>query len=592
MEKLWQWLVQEKHRAWVRAVGAKLYHAFNDHPHAAGETYWKHFWFTMGMALRFIKIAAAIIVHGIFPFLCTRTASNEVKRIYGVMVARAPEPEAPADVPLTAQASEKPLEFSDVAIIGGGFSGAMACCQVIKQAEKPVVIDWFEPAQALGRGLAYGTEDTVHLLNVRAQNMGAWADDPQHFWTWLQSPVGKAEVKRLWAGNKATAEGFVPRSVYAAYLAAQVDEALALAKAKGITVRVRHAEVIDAGLVDGAAQQMVLTAQPVDGSALDIVQASKVIVATGNLAPRVFGFMSEDVLAHAAYVHDVWAALRDKAFRAHVAALEAEDEVCILGSGLTAVDTVMSLDKMGFKGKITVLSRNGWLPQAHDAPDAKPYPAWSWVNAPQDAPKTALGLLVGLRAQVRQAAIDGYDWRRVVDSLRPVTQTLWQQLPLPEKQRFMKRLFTLWNIHRHRMSPDIAARLEALQAVGRLQVVAGRINSVTEASEGLHVNYNNSRYKNVLAINYVKMLVNCTGPDYDMKNSGHCLLMQLFRRGLVTKNALGIGLDMNDDFTARGAANGILLALGTLRLGALFECTAVPELRTQVRDAACWALQD
>ena len=201
-----------------------------------------------------------------------------------------------------------------------------------------------------------------------------------------------------------------------------------------------------------------------------------------------------------------------------------------------------------------------------------------------------MGLLLGLRAEVRKAAAKGVDWRRVVDSLRPVTQILWQQLPVAEQKKFHARLFTLWNIHRHRMAPEIALKLETLQKSGRLHIVAGRINAVTEASEGLHVNYNYLHDKNVLAIVYAKMLVNCTGPDYDLRTSGHALLQRMLAQGLIQPSPLGIGISMTAQKTAQGKASSSLIPLGTLVIGELFECTAVPDLRQQTHDAACRAL--
>jgi len=54
-------------------------------------------------------------------------------------------------------------------------------------------------------GAAYGTNDPTHLLNVPAQRMSAWPDDPDHFCRWLEeravSPV----------------ECFAPRLAYGRY---------------------------------------------------------------------------------------------------------------------------------------------------------------------------------------------------------------------------------------------------------------------------------------------------------------------------------------------------------------------------------------
>ncbi|WP_232006932.1 FAD/NAD(P)-binding protein, partial [Mycobacterium sp. 1245805.9] len=80
-----------------------------------------------------------------------------------------------------------------------------------------------------GTGAAYGTDDPTHLLNVPAQRMSAWPDDPDHFCRWLDERA----VTPL--------EGFAPRLAYGRYL----REQLAVAD-----VRIECAEVV--GLVPGA----------------------------------------------------------------------------------------------------------------------------------------------------------------------------------------------------------------------------------------------------------------------------------------------------------------------------------------------------
>jgi hypothetical protein len=56
--------------------------AFTEHPRSVGESYWQH----MGEALSFSGAmlwgAAASLVHGVFPFLCTRTGSGIVLRLH------------------------------------------------------------------------------------------------------------------------------------------------------------------------------------------------------------------------------------------------------------------------------------------------------------------------------------------------------------------------------------------------------------------------------------------------------------------------------------------------------------------------------
>lgn len=49
---------------------------FTAHPREAGETYWQHFGFAMGVAGRALAAGLAAALHAVFPFLMQRTAST------------------------------------------------------------------------------------------------------------------------------------------------------------------------------------------------------------------------------------------------------------------------------------------------------------------------------------------------------------------------------------------------------------------------------------------------------------------------------------------------------------------------------------
>ncbi len=81
----------------------------------------------------------------------------------------------------------------------------------------------------------------------------------------------------------------------------------------------------------------------------------------------------------------------------------------------------------------------------------------------------------------------GSDWRPVVDSLRPVTQTLWRSLGNTERARFVRHLAPRWDVHRHRVAPQIDELLQAKRQSGRLIVVAGRVLSVANDSDTIEM---------------------------------------------------------------------------------------------------------
>ncbi len=90
-EKLCTWLGREESRAKARELRAEVVKAFTEHPEATGETYWQHLWFTSSMSARFLFTTIVIMIHGIFPFLLTRAASNQTEAIYRIMKERIPK---------------------------------------------------------------------------------------------------------------------------------------------------------------------------------------------------------------------------------------------------------------------------------------------------------------------------------------------------------------------------------------------------------------------------------------------------------------------------------------------------------------------
>lgn len=72
-----------------------------------------------------------------------------------------------------------------IAIVGAGFSGTLLACQLLKQTQRPLRLLLIERSGRFGAGVAYGSEDPEHLLNVSAGAMSAWPEDPSHLLRWF-----------------------------------------------------------------------------------------------------------------------------------------------------------------------------------------------------------------------------------------------------------------------------------------------------------------------------------------------------------------------------------------------------------------------
>ena len=431
------------------------------------------------------------------------------------------------------------LSAERVAIIGGGFSGTLLAINLLRHGEARIILIE-RRGDRLGRGLAFGAAQDSHLLNVRAANMSALPDEPGHFAAWLKEQA---------AGEGAS---FATRRTYGLYLRALLEAAAASA---GERLRLIDAEAVDIRLLPQEAAVRLRSGET--------VSADIAVIAPGNLPPHDLpAFVGLD---RPVYINDPWAA--DIA-----AGLGADDVLLLLGSGLTAVDCALSLDSAGYKGRIIALSRRGLAPQAH-AP-APPY------VARRERPAGPVSALV---RSVRDRAAE-IGWRNAVDELRPFTPDMWRAASASERSRFLRHLRPYWDVHRHRIAPAVAERLDGLRAQGRLEVRAAKVATATPDADGLLIGL---RARGAAASETLKVarVVNCTGPLGDLRRVSDPLLRNLYDRGDIRPDQLAIGIDVDRQcraIAAHGDAQARLHVVGPMTRGAHWEIVAVPDIRRQV----------
>ncbi|MBK1970222.1 FAD-dependent oxidoreductase, partial [Brevundimonas diminuta] len=222
-----------------------------------------------------------------------------------------------------------------------------------------------------------------------------------------------------------------------------------------------------------------------------------------------------------------------------------------------------------------VVSRRGLLPQAHGAHH----------DAPIDLPPESLtGALSHRLASVRRLARD-HGWRRVMEGYRPITAALWGAATTAERARFLRHLRPWWDVHRHRIAPEIAAVLETLMAANRLTVVAGRAQA-TKADDRdatLTVRTRNGETQVFSAA----WLIDCTGPGHDAACAP--LTAALIAEGRARLDAVDLGLDLDAEgrvLHGDGAADPALFVLGPPARAAFWETIAVPDIRQRIEALA------
>ena len=87
----------------------------------------------------------------------------------------------------------------------------------------------------------------------------------------------------------------------------------------------------------------------------------------------------------------------------------------------------------------------------------------------------------------------------------------------------------------------------------------------------------------------LRPVINATGPQTRFSSTRSVLLQNLIRRGLIMPDDMDMGVRVDSDHTVitpDGARSDVLLALGPLLRGSLWETIAEPELRGQAMRVA------
>lgn len=141
---------------------------------------------------------------------------------------------------------------------------------------------------------------------------------------------------------------------------------------------------------------------------------------------------------------------------------------------------------------------------------------------------------------------------------------------------------------RHRLPFTIHEQIQREIRKGSLIIRAGRILSASEEQTRIKLEIR-PRGSDATETLRVDRVINCTGPQPDIRKVASPLLQRLTDRGLIVPHELNLGIEATADgriIDSDGNAQADFLTLGTLLRGALWESTAVPELRVQAAGVA------
>jgi len=446
-----------------------------------------------------------------------------------------------------------------VAIIGAGFSGTLVAINLLQLKHAGRLRILLIDQNPFGRGLAYASRPYPYLLNVPAGRMSASSADPEEFVTFLQRDLPLA-----------TAQAFVPREIYGEYLRWKLARAEA-ASAPGVKFL----------RIPGSASTIERTrfAFRIRMAEGRTFLASTIVLALGNPPPARLA-AAEGVRGSTRYIDDPWAEPPE---------FSPGETVLIAGTGPTMADIALAGNEAaGGAAKIHAVSNHGLIcaPETNFAEFGADDSAALLLA--QDHPLSVRRLFALTRELCHQAVSRGEDWRPIIAGAAAAAPTLWHDLPESERRRFLRHARTYWDVHRHRLPPRTSRALEELRQNGTLHVHAGRLMAMQIAGKHIRVRWRprGEKAEQILAVDRV---INCTGPEYDLRNTRNRLWHSLFARGLAAPDPLGLGI-ATDEFGALRDANGHtvrdLYYVGPMLRADHWEVLEVEELRAHAEQLA------
>jgi uncharacterized NAD(P)/FAD-binding protein YdhS len=434
--------------------------------------------------------------------------------------------------------------LKDIAIIGDGFAAAAMVAHLLRRGIAPSSITVIGPRE-LGKGNAYGCDSPFFRLNIREDLPIIFSDDPLHFARWAQEHVSDSQA-RTDAGY------FYRRQDFGRYVSSLINHESQAGQVEQIKAR-----VLGIGGVDGSWN--------LELDNRSVISANQVVIATGN-PPPIWPCEVSQPNSPAGASHLIENPWTGSAFRE----IDSQENIILLGGGLTALDAINALAGRNHLGMIYVISPRAAFPPAQAKWQRKVQPNW-----PQNL--TPAKLIRFMRNHLPSAPTASSEWQCAWEELRPNINTIWQQFSLQQKHSLFKRLGWLWNLYRFRASPQTIAAYEQLRARNQIEFVLGRAKEI-QCSE--------TKVKALLSNGLDVQgdrIINCTGVATDP------LLKSLIKNQLAIADPLGNAIAVDKTLQVQNVSGGqwnTLWMIGPATMGSLGDVIAASAIAKQAEQLA------
>lgn len=424
-----------------------------------------------------------------------------------------------------------------IAIIGFGFCGIMVFGNILRKISQEkfknnIKFIIFEKDGLSSVGAGFSDFNDNYILNVPVKKMSPFEDQPNYFLDFLQENYPSIY-------EKYGADGFVPRNIYGEFLKKIRNDFFQLASDLKIDYEIFEKQVLD--IEDGF--KIVCDAETIEVDE---------VVLSSSFRQSQLNYVANDEN----FISCLWS---KNSINFHKKSnFNPDDKICIIGTGLSAVDVLVGLNSKNFSGKIYAISRRGNFPKPHFSQN-NILPHNNPIDIVDDSDAKSGIIQISLKFRNFLRNYKNLDLRHLIDSIRPKTKTFWHNLDEKNKRLFLKKILPYWNIFRHRV-PNISLELiDKMIKNKQLEIVKSSVKSIHK---------NNNKF--VIDLGFQKIecdyLVNCLGFDFNVKN--YPLINSMLNKNLLKKDLIFM------------QSNNINLHLvGGLNISRDFEITAVPDLR-------------
>ena len=431
---------------------------------------------------------------------------------------------------------QSPDRDASVIIVGSGYAAAAAVIHLAHSGFSTSKILIIGPGQ-LGAGQAYGCEADAFRLNVRADLQRLWPDQPDHFPQWAEAHIHDPKAKTH-AGN------FYRRADFARYVSAQISVVPDIKSLRQISRKVTDARPIKEGwtvVCDNGAHY----------------HSARLVLATGNPEPE---WPIETQL------EDTPALVRAPWRGEWLEHIDPGSHVCLVGSGLTAMDALYGLAERDHQGSISVLAPHGILPP--EQVGWEPSNPFVWPQT-----QRASELLRFARKILQKGDWEEPGWQQRFSALRSGISEAWQHLPVEDRLKLQRRIGWLWSLARFRASPQTVKAARKISDRGQLSLIRSHLKSLSSAgSKGWHLILTNK------ASLRADVVINCTGVGRDP------LIHQLMGSGrlmpLGKSNSLSVLPDLRI-IRSDGSPYDTLFCIGPATALALGDVVGATSVATQ-----------